>query len=231
MTSGVSLAEKSALVLGAGALGGPALLALAAAGVGRISLVDAGPVETADLLATALFEEADVGERKASAAARRLARLFPGTMFEPVDRRFEGAAALELARAADVLVDCSGDLEASFSANDVAVTAGKPLVHGGVAAFTAQLLTVLPRKTGCLRCLFESPPAAGLVPGAAELGLVGPLAGFAGSLLGTEAVRILSGERGTYAGSLFEYESRAAWARAVPVRLRDGCASCGQVEH
>jgi molybdopterin/thiamine biosynthesis adenylyltransferase len=223
------LGGKSALVIGAGGLGGPALLTLASAGVGRIVLVDCDVVETSNLNRQPLFGEDDVGERKAAAAARRLARLFPRARVEAVDRRFDETSAAELVRAVDLVVDGSDNFETKFLANDAALAGGKPLVHGGVLRFTAQLLTVLPGETGCLRCLFEAPPPSDAVPTCADAGVVGPVAGFAGALMGAEAVRLLGGERGTYAGRLLVYEARTARCRNVPVRLRDDCPACRTV--
>jgi len=221
-----TLAEKSALVIGAGGLGGPALLALASAGVGRLVLVDDDAVDPSNLHRQPLFGAADVGARKAAVAARRLGQLFPAVRVEAHDRRFDDASALELARAAEVVVDGSDNFPTKFLASDAAVAAGKPLVHGGVLRYTLQILTVLPGETGCLRCLFEAPPPEGAVPTCAEAGVLGPLAGFGGSLMGAEAVRILSGERGSYAGRMLVYEARAARSRTVAVRLREGCPTC-----
>jgi molybdopterin-synthase adenylyltransferase len=221
-----SLAEKVALVIGAGGLGAPALLVLASSGVGKIVVVDDDAVETSNLARQVLFGEADLGERKAVAAARRLARLFPAVAVEALDRRFDEASAPDLVGRADVVVDGSDNFPTKFLANDAAVAAGKVLVHGGLLRFTAQLLTVVPGTTGCLRCLFEAPPPPGTVPSCAEAGVLGPLAGFAGSLMGAEALRVLSGERGTYAGRLLVYEARGAQVRTVPVRLRPGCPAC-----
>jgi molybdopterin-synthase adenylyltransferase len=221
-----SLAGKVALVIGAGGLGAPALLVLASSGVGKLVVVDDDAVETSNLARQVLFGEADLGERKAVAAARRLARLFPSLAVEALDRRFDEASAPDLVRGADVVVDGSDNFATKFLANDAAVAAGKVLVHGGLLRFTAQLLTVIPGTTGCLRCLFEAPPPPGAVPSCAEAGVLGPLAGFAGSLMGGEAVRVLSGERGTYAGRLMVYEARGAQARTVPVRLRPACPAC-----
>jgi molybdopterin/thiamine biosynthesis adenylyltransferase len=226
---GNTLAEKVALVIGAGGLGGPALLVLASAGVGKLVVVDDDAVETSNLARQPIFTEADLGERKATAAARRIARLFPSVAVEAVDRRFDEASAPELVRAADVVVDGSDNFATKFLTNDAALAAEKVLVHGGLLRYTAQLLTVIPGKTGCLRCLFEAPPPPGAVPTCAEAGVLGPLAGFAGSLMGGEAARVLAGERGTYAGRLMVYEARAARARTVPVRLREGCPACAAV--
>lgn len=226
-----ALSTKCALVIGAGGVGGPALLGLAAAGVGRLVIVDGDAVETSNLARQPLFGEADLGRRKAEAAAARLARLFPGVRVEAVDGRFDEASAPRLLQGVDALVDGSDNFETRFLANDAALRAGVPLLHAGVLRTTAQLLTVIPGSTGCLRCLFEAPPARGEVPDCAEAGVLGPVAGFAGALLGAEAVRVLSGERGAYAGSLLVWEARTGRSRSVPVRQRPDCPACPSAPH
>lgn len=221
-----SLAERSALVIGAGGLGGPAALVLAASGVGRLVLLDDDVVETSNLHRQPLFGEADLGRRKAEVAAERLRRLHPGVRVEAHDRRFDPGNAAEMAGAVDVLVDGSDNFATRFLASDAAVASRKPLVHGGVLRYTAQFLTVVPGQTGCLRCLFEEPPAPGTVPTCADAGVLGALAGLAGSLMGAEAVRVLSGERGAYTGRMVVYEARTGRTRLVPVRRRNGCPAC-----
>ncbi|BDG10058.1 HesA/MoeB/ThiF family protein [Anaeromyxobacter paludicola] len=217
-----TLSEKSALVIGAGGPGGAAALVLASAGVGRLTLVDGGAVEPSDLTRQPLFGEAELGERRTAAAARRLGQLFPACRVEPLDRRLDAASAVELTRAVDLVVDGGGDVAAAFLASDAAVAAGRPLVHGGALRYSAQLVTVLPGTTGCLRCLFEEPPP----DGPAGSGVLGPLAGLVGALLGAEAVRLLQGRPGTYAGKLVSYESRGGRVRAVPLPRREGCHTC-----
>jgi molybdopterin/thiamine biosynthesis adenylyltransferase len=220
----MDLAGKSALVIGAGGLGGPALLVLAAGGVGRIVLVEDDAVETSNLNRQPLFGEAD---RKATAAAARLRALFPRTAVDARDARFDAANALELVRGVDVVVDGSDNFATKFLANDAALQGRSPLVHGGVLRTTAQVLTVVPGAlAGCLRCLFEAPPPPGSVPSCSEAGILGALAGFAGALMGAEALRLLSGERGAYEGRLYTYEARSARSRLVLVRKRTGCAAC-----
>jgi molybdopterin/thiamine biosynthesis adenylyltransferase len=216
-----ALHGKTALVIGAGSLGGPAALALASAGDFRIVLVDAATVESADLAGQPIFVEADLGQPRGAAAARRLARLFPRLEVVASSRGFDEGSASELVRSADVVVDASSHFLTMFLANDAAVAAGRALAHGGLLNFTVQLLTVVPGVTGCLRCLFEGPPPPG-----PEAGVLGPLAGFAGSFLGAEAVRLLEGRPGAYAGRLLVHEARSGRSRSVPVKRRPGCAAC-----
>jgi molybdopterin/thiamine biosynthesis adenylyltransferase len=223
----MDLAGKSALVVGAGGLGGPALLVLAAGGVGRIVLVEDDVVETSNLNRQPLFAEVDVGARKAAAAAARLSALFPAVRVEARDERLDASNAEALAGASDVIVDGSDNFATKFLANDAALRARRPLVHGGVLRTTAQVLTISSAGPGgCLRCLFEEPPPPGAVPSCSEAGILGPVAGFAGALMGGEALRLLAGERGAYEGRLFTYEARSARARIVLVRKRPGCAAC-----
>ncbi len=213
-------------MVGAGGLGGPVLLALGAAGVGRLVVCDDDAVETSNLNRQPLFGEGDLGARKAAAAAARLSRLYPALRVEAVERRFEGEGALELARASDLVVDGSDNFPTKFLANDAAIAAGRPLVHGGILRYTAQLLSVVPGRTGCLRCLFEAPPPAGSVPSCAEAGVLGALAGFAGALMAQEVLRLLRGERGAYAGRLLVHEARPARTRVIALRPRAGCPGC-----
>jgi molybdopterin/thiamine biosynthesis adenylyltransferase len=223
----MDLTRKSALVVGAGGLGGPALLVLASAGVGRIVVVESDAVETSNLNRQPLFGESDLGARKAAAAAARVRALFPNVAVEARDERYAPGNAVELARAADVVVDGSDNFATKFLASDAALRARRPLIHGGVLRTTAQLLTIVPGGMGgCLRCLFEAPPPAGAVPSCAEAGILGPVAGLAGALMGAEALRLLAGERGAYEGRLLVFEARSAKSRIVLVRKRQGCPAC-----
>src|SRR5512137_277341 len=221
-----NLSGTSALVIGAGGLGGPAALALAAGGVGRLVVLDEDEVELSNLNRQPLFGDADLGRRKAAAAAERISVLHPSVKVEGRDLRFGPDCAEDLVRGCDVVVDGSDNFATRFLANDVAVAAGRPLVHGAVLRFTAQFLTVMPGKTGCLRCLFEGPPAEGTVPTCAQAGVLGALAGFAGALMGAEALRLLAGERGAYAGRLVAFDARSGRSRLVPLRVRPGCPVC-----
>jgi molybdopterin/thiamine biosynthesis adenylyltransferase len=222
----MDLSRKSALVIGAGGLGGPALLTLAAGGVGRLVVIDDDVVETSNLNRQPLFGESDLGQPKAVVAAARLQALYPAIQVTALARRFDAGEAIELVSQVDVLLDGSDNFQTKFLASDAALRAARPLVHGGVLRTTVQILTVEPNFSGCLRCLFEAPPPAGQVPSCAEAGIVGGLSGFAGGLMGAEALRLLAGERGTYAGRLLVFEARTGRGRLVLVRRRPGCAAC-----
>jgi molybdopterin/thiamine biosynthesis adenylyltransferase len=216
-----ALETRTALVVGAGSLGGPAALTLAAGGVGALVLADAGAVDEADLAAQPALVAADLGRPRAQATADRLARLFPALRLQVRAVEVDAASARALAAEADVVVDASNRFATMFAVNDAAVAAGKPLAHAGALHLSAQLLSVVPGATGCLRCLFEAAPPPG--PPATTLG---PLAAFAGALLGAEALRLAAGRPGAHAGLLLGYEARSGRSRTVPVRRRAGCPAC-----
>ncbi|HEY6003718.1 MAG TPA: ThiF family adenylyltransferase [Anaeromyxobacter sp.] len=221
-----TLDGKTALVIGVGGLGGPAALTLVCGGVRRIVLVDGTSVETRDLSGHPLLGEEDVGRPRAAAAARRLSRRFPDVSVTASERELDEQSGAELLAPADVVVDASNHFPTMFLANDAAAAASKALVHGGVLQHSAHVLTVVPGETGCLRCLFEAPPPPRLGTAGAEPDVLGPFAGLVGSLLGNEALRLLEGEPGAYAGRLLVYEARSGRSRSVPVKRREGCAAC-----
>ncbi|HVV48421.1 MAG TPA: HesA/MoeB/ThiF family protein [Polyangia bacterium] len=216
-----------ALILGAGGLGCPAALALAAAGVTRIGVVDDDRVDPTNLHRQVLFADADVGAPKVEAFARALARRFPAVEVTAHAVRFEAGNALALVAAHDVIVDGTDNFAAKFLANDAAVLCGKPLVHGAAVGLGGQLLTVPARGRPCYRCLFEEPPPAGVGPSCAEAGVLGPVPGVIGALLGAEAARLLKGESPAFVGRLVQYDSRSMSVRTVRYNPNPLCAVCG----
>jgi molybdopterin/thiamine biosynthesis adenylyltransferase len=216
----------SVLIVGAGGLGCPAALALAAAGITRIGVVDDDRVDATNLHRQVVFTDADVGEPKAIAFARALSRRFPAVTVTPHALRFEVGNALALTAAYDVIVDGTDNFAAKFLANDAAVLACKPLCHGAAVALGGQLLTVPSRGRPCYRCLFEEPPPTGVGPSCAEAGVLGPVPGVIGALLGAEAARLAKGETPAFAGRLVQYDSRSMSVRTVRFNPNPLCAVC-----
>ena len=221
-----SSVPASVLILGAGGLSCPAALALGAAGLARIGVVDDDRVDASNLHRQVLFTDADVGELKVTAFARALARRYPALRVEPHAVRFEPSNAEALVAAYDIVVDGTDNFAAKFLANDAAVLAGKPLVHGAAVALGGQLLTVPVHGKPCYRCLFEEPPAPGVGPSCAEAGVLGPVPGVIGALLGAEAARLAKGETPAFVGRLVQYDSRSMSVRAVRFNPNPQCAVC-----
>jgi molybdopterin/thiamine biosynthesis adenylyltransferase len=209
---------KTAVLLGAGGLGCPAALALAAEQLElRLVIVDPDRVDRSNLARQILYCEADLGAFKAEVAARRVGG--EGRLL-----RFDAATAPDLLRDADVLLDATDSFETRFLANDEAVRRGVPLVHGAALGWTGQLATVLPGRSACLRCLFEGPPEG--APTCAEAGVLAPLCGLVGAAMARAAAAVL---RGTpEAGVLHRWDARRGTYRPLALRRDPACAACAE---
>ncbi len=212
------------VIVGAGGLGCPAALALAESGVPvDLLLVDDDLVEPSNLARQILFREQDVGAPKAAAAAHRLKPLLATEYIDFQKIRFSGSSAAALLRGADVLLDATDNFETRFAANDACLAAGVPLVHGAALGWEGRLLTILPGRSACLRCLFEGPPA-GPQPTCAEAGVASPLCGLVGAAMARAALQILSGA--PEAGVLRRWDGRTGTERPLTLRRDPSCA-CG----
>ena len=220
--------EPGVLIVGAGGLGCPAALALGAGGVRRLGVVDDDRVDASNLHRQVLFTDADadMGELKAVAAARALSRRFPALDVVPHAVRFDVTTAPELVSAYDVVIDGSDNFATKFLANDAAVLARRPLVHGAAVGTGGQLLTVPAGGRPCYRCLFEELPPAGVGASCAEAGVLGPVPGVIGALAGVEASLLLRGQAPAFVGRLLQYDSARMTLRAVPFNPNPRCAVC-----
>jgi len=220
-----NLARSRALVIGVGGLGAPAAMALAAAGVGTLGLIDPDVVELSNLHRQPLYASADVGRAKVEVAAERLGALAPALRVETWRARF-GPADAHLLGSFDVVLDGTDTIAAKFVVSDAAVAAGVPLVHAGVLGFRAQLLTVLPGRSACYRCVFEEAPPPGDVPSCQEAGVLGPVTALAGALQTAEALRLLTGLPPAHANALLAVDTQAGSWRTVPVAPNPRCPAC-----
>ena len=209
------LKNGSVLVIGAGGLGCPALLYLAAAGVGRIVIVDSDRVELSNLQRQVLYTSADAGELKATAAAQRLLALNPLISVESRAGRFTRANALELVRSCDVVLDGSDNFATRYLVNDACVLADRPLVYGAIHGFEGQASVFNWRGGPTYRCLFPEAPEPGSVPNCAEAGVLGVLPGLIGTVQATEAIKLLTGIGEPLAGKLFLWNALTMATRVV----------------
>lgn len=217
------LKAASVLIVGAGGLGAPASLYLAAAGVGRIVLADPDVVDRSNLQRQVLYTEADIGRPKVEAAAARLTGLNPHVRVEPVRAALDGANARELARGVDLVLDGTDDFATRFAVNAACVAEGKILVSGAIGRWTGQLGVYAGQP--CYRCLVpEIPPDAETC---AAVGVLGALAGVIGSMMAVEAVKLIAGAGQALAGRLLIYDALAADTRTVRVGADPDCGVCG----
>lgn len=219
------LARASVLVVGLGGLGSPVATYLAAAGVGRLGLLDDQPVELSNLQRQILFSDGDVGTPKAQAAAQRLRAIDPALELEPIRDTFRPENAERYARAYDVLVDGSDSFDTKFLLNDAAVLLGRPMVHGAVLQWSGQVTTVRPGGP-CLRCLFYDPPEPGAVATCEEAGILGATSGVVGSVQAEEVLKLLLGVGQVLSGRLFVHDGLRGDSRVVEFRKDAACPVC-----
>lgn len=223
------LREASVLLVGAGGLGSPAALYLAAAGVGRIGIVDSDVVDLTNLHRQILHDTASVGHRKTDSARERLVRLNPGVEVVTHDVRLDASNALELfAGGWDVVVDGSDNFPTRYLVNDACVLLGLPLAYGAIFRWEGQASVFAAPGGPCYRCLFRDPPPPDLVPGCAEAGVLGALPGVVGSIQAVETMKLLLGTGRSLVGRLLLIDAATMEFREMEVRRDPTCAVCGE---
>lgn len=217
----------SALLIGMGGLGCPAAVGLAARGVSRLTLLDTDTVDPTNLGRQMLFGDDDVGVPKVVAAARALTRRFPRLLVEPLVVRFErDDHTRALIREHDVVLDGTDDFPTRFAANDLCVELRTPLIHGAALGWRGQVLTILPGRSPCLRCVFEKEPPPGAVPSCAEAGVVAPLVGVVGGWMAEAAIDVLEGRMPASAGAVRVLEADRGRERHAQVGRDPFCSAC-----
>ena len=216
------------LVVGAGGLGSPVVLYLAAAGVGTVGVVDFDDVTLSNLQRQILHTTARVGVPKTESALQAAAAINPGVRIEPHAVRLDASNALDLVSRYDVIAEGSDNFATRFLVSDACVLAGKTLVSGALSQFDGQVATFKAQAGGpCYRCLYREPPPAGTVPSCAEAGILGALAGVVGSIQAVEALKEVLGIGTGLAGALLLYDALGATWRKVKVRPDPECPACG----
>ncbi|MEP6993685.1 MAG: molybdopterin-synthase adenylyltransferase MoeB [Acidobacteriota bacterium] len=215
------------LAVGAGGLGSPLALYLAAAGVGTIGLVDFDAVDESNLHRQILFGSRDVGRSKLDAAEQRLFDLNPHVHVEKIERRLTSENALEIVSAFDVVADGTDNFPTRYLVNDACVLTGRPNVYASVYRFEGQASVFWAQKGPCYRCLYAEPPPADLVPSCAEAGVLGILPGLLGLLQATETVKLILGIGEPLIGRLLLVDALSMRFREMKVRKNPGCAVCG----
>jgi molybdopterin/thiamine biosynthesis adenylyltransferase len=222
------------LIVGAGGLGGPAALYLAAAGVGALALADPDRVEASNLHRQILFGEADIGRPKALAAGQAISELNPHIEVEPLPTRIDEANARDLVEAYDLVLDGTDDFETRFAVNAACHQAGRPLVSGAIGRWSGQVALFesgltkgrpLADRKPCYRCLVRDiPPEAEVC---ATVGVIGALPGVIGSMMAVEAIKQITGAGRTLSGRLMIYDALEAVARTVALAADPDCPVCG----
>lgn len=221
------LKESAVLVVGAGGLGSPASLHLAAAGVGRLAVIDSDRVEPSNLHRQILHSDAVIGAPKAISAAERLQALNPYVAIEPLPIRFLAANARALVRAHDLVVDASDNFATRYAIADACALEGKPHVFGSVDRFGGQVTVFDPPRGPCYRCLFPEPPPPEVFPSCSEAGVLGVVPGIVGTLQAAEALKLLLGLGQPLRGRLLRLDVRRVSFGTLEISHDPGCRLCG----
>jgi adenylyltransferase/sulfurtransferase len=220
------LLNSSVLLVGAGGLGSPAALYLAAAGVGRLGIIDADVVDMSNLQRQILHHVDDVGRPKVQSAVESIAQLNPDVKVEPFQAVLSSENAKEIISQYDIVVNGCDNFPTRYLVNDCCVLLKKPLVDGSIFKFEGQV-TVFRPGVGCYRCLYPAPPPPGAVPSCAEAGVLGVLCGIVASIQGIEAIKLLLGLGESLAGRLLFFDALAMEFRQVKLRRDPNCPVCG----
>ena len=221
------LKGASVLVIGTGGLGSPVALYLAAAGVGRIGLVDYDVVDFSNLQRQVIHGTSTLGTLKVDSARERMLDLNPGIQVDVHNEPFTSANARPIAADYDLLIDGSDNFPTRYLTNDLCVLTGKPNIYGSIYRFEGQVSVFDARRGPCYRCLFPEPPPPGLVPSCAEGGVLGVLPGTIGTLQATEALKLLLGIGEPMIGKLLLYNALDMSFEFIKLRKNPGCKVCG----
>jgi sulfur-carrier protein adenylyltransferase/sulfurtransferase len=221
------LRAASVAIVGAGGLGSPIGLYLAAAGVGTIGIFDFDVVDTSNLQRQVMYGTSDVGRNKVDAAAARLRDVNPHIRIVEHHGRLDSGTALDVLAPYDIVIDGTDNFPTRYLVNDACVLLGKPYVYGSILRFEGQVSVFDARSGPCYRCLFREPPPPGLVPSCAEGGVLGVLPGIIGSLQALEAVKLIIGRGDTLVGRLVLFDALSFQWRELKLRKNADCAVCG----
>ena len=221
------LMDASVLLIGAGGLGSPLAMYLAAAGVGKIGIVDFDDVDITNLHRQLLHGHDDIGRPKVDSAEDTIREINPDAEIVKIAKHINSENAMEIAEEFDILIDGTDNFPTRYLINDLGVLMDKPVIHGSIFMFDGQVTTFLPGQ-GCYRCLYPAPPPPGMVPSCAEAGVLGVLPGIIGSLMATEAIKLILGIGKPLVNRLLMVDALDMDMRTVKIRKDPNCPACGE---
>jgi molybdopterin/thiamine biosynthesis adenylyltransferase len=220
--------ESRILIIGAGGLGAPAALYLAAAGVGTIGIADADSVDLSNLQRQIIHATPDIGTPKVVSAKNKMTAINPEINVKTYHEFVNASTIVDIIRSWDFVIDGTDNFAAKFLINDACVMEKIPFSHGGILRFTGQTMTILPGKSACYRCVFNAPPPKDKVPTCSQAGVLGPVAGMLGTIQAAEALKFVIGCNAALADSLLTFDAAAMEFRNVRVHKRNTCPVCGE---
>jgi sulfur-carrier protein adenylyltransferase/sulfurtransferase len=222
------LRDARVLLIGAGGLGSPLAMYLAAAGIGHIGIVDADVVDVSNLQRQVIHHTEDVGQTKTASARRAIEGINPNVEVKTFDTFITSKNALELIEPYDLVIDGTDNFPTRYCVNDACVLLGKPNIYGSIFRFEGQASVFWAKHGPCYRCLYPEPPAPGLVPSCAEGGVLGVLPGIIGCIQATEAVKLILGQGDSLLGRLLLFDALRMQFRELKLRKDPNCPVCGE---
>lgn len=218
----------STLIIGTGGLGSPAALYLAAAGVGTIGIADNDAVDLSNLQRQIIHSEKDIGTDKTLSAKEKMNAVNSDVTVNTYQMRVTEDNIADLIKSYDIVIDACDNFETKFLINDACVAANKPFVHAGILRFRGQLMTYVPERGPCYRCIFRDMPPKEEIPTAREMGIIGSVAGVIGSLEAMEAVKYITGAGELLTGKLLTCDLLKMEFRKIELSAAGDCPSCGK---
>ena len=222
------LLASKVLIIGVGGLGSPAALYLAAAGVGTIGLLDGDNVDVTNLQRQVIHHTSDVGRRKIVSAREKIEAINPDVVVRTYALWMQAENIREIIREYDFVIEAVDNFVGKFLINDACYFERVPFSHGGILQFDGQLMTVVPDRSACYRCVFPALPPAGSAPSCGQAGVLGVLPGVIGSLQATEAIKYLLGIGSLLTDTLLTYHALTMHFRQVPIGRNPDCRLCGR---
>lgn len=222
------LLNSKVLVAGAGGLGSPVLYYLAAAGIGELGIADFDTVGISNLQRQILYSTKDTGRKKVDSAEEKLKELNPGVNILKYPYRLNSDNIEEVVRGYDVVIDAVDNFPARYLISDCCYFMKKPLIEGAVSGFEGILMTIIPDKSPCYRCLYPVPPEDGVIPTCNDTGIMGMVAGTIGSLQALEAVKVLLGTGQTLSGRILAFNGLDLSFREIEWKRKSTCPLCGE---
>ncbi len=222
------IGKAKVIILGAGGLGSPAALYLAAAGVGEIGIVDNDEVDLSNLQRQVLHHTTDIGRPKIDSASEKLSAINPDIKIKTYKTFVNSTNIMDIISDYDIIVDGTDNFPTRFLVNDAAVTSKMPLVHGAILRFGGQAVTVLPHVGPCYRCIFREPPPPGSVPNCSQAGILGAVAGIIGTIQATEVLKLIIDKGKVLSGRLLILDALDMTFRETRIRKDPDCPICGK---
>ncbi|RAX58951.1 adenylyltransferase [Helicobacter monodelphidis] len=215
------------LVIGLGGLGSPVALYLAAAGVGKMGLVDGDSVDLSNLQRQIIHSMIDIGIPKVESARNKILAVNPEVEVETYQTFLNATNILEIVSGYDVIVDGTDNFATKFLINDACVLANKPFSHGGILRFGGQTMSIKPKESACYACIFDRPPPQNTIPTCASAGILGAVAGMLGSIQAAEVLKIITGIGEPLYGRFLSYDAKTMKFRNIKIKRNVRCRVCG----